>query len=189
MGNPGNPSAYAKELIKSGMSDTQAIAFANKYKVVDQYTDPESGFSGTVFQDTSGKIYMAIRGTEPTSGSDWSTNIADIGSDGIAIDQAIAMYNWYQRLITPVGSTATQYIYHKETTTLLGEIDEPAWLEETSVVVSNTGENEGGGLVGESNVTTTGHSLGGHWAMIMNRIAPCNLVILVVILCNLVGPN
>jgi hypothetical protein len=48
------PSDYALQLMDGGkgMSKTQAITFANKYKVIDQYTDPESGFSGTVFQET-----------------------------------------------------------------------------------------------------------------------------------------
>ena len=182
--------AYAENLQKNMSKDEFVIAllgsdkftlkmaeeFADKYTVIDQYTDSESGFSGTVFKDASGKVYMAIRGTESFAWppTDWSTNIADIGSDGIAIDQGIAMYNWYQRLITPVGSTATQYIYHKEIS-VDGEIIQPASLEEETVTVTNEGENEGGGLVGESNITTTGHSLGGHLAMIMSRIAP-NLV-------------
>ena len=176
-GDVGAPSNYAKLLIAGGMSEVQAIAFANQYTVVDQYTDPLSGFSGTLFQDASGKKYLAMRGTEnPTKSTagivDWAENIANIGSDGIAIDQGIAMYNWHQRLITPIGSTATQYIYHKETTNLLGQIDQPAWLERTSVVVTNTGAAAGGGLVGASNVAATGHSLGGHLAMMMSRIAP-----------------
>ena len=170
-GNPGDPSDYADLLIDGGMSETQAIDFANKYKVVDQYEDSGSGFSGTVFQDTSGKIFMAMRGTEPTSGSDWSTNIADIGSDGIAIDQGIALYNWYQRLITPVGLQAIQYIYHKEES-VLGVITQPASLEPTIVTVTGSDENMGGGLDGKSDIAVTGHSLGGHLAMIMNRIAP-----------------
>jgi hypothetical protein len=56
-----------------------------------------------VFQDTSGQIFMAMRGTEPAEiSTDWSTNIGDIGADGIAIEQGIAMYNWYQRLRSPV---------------------------------------------------------------------------------------
>jgi hypothetical protein len=171
-GEPGKPSNYAKLLINGGMSETQAIAFANKYTVVDQYEDPASGFSGTVFRDESGKVFMAMRGTEPTAFStDWPTNIADIGSDGIAIDQAIAMYNWYQRLITPVGSQAIQYIYHKEEN-VLGVIKKPATLEPTIVTVTESGENEGGGLDGVTDITVTGHSLGGHLAMIISRIAP-----------------
>ena len=171
-GNTGDPSDYADLLIDGGMSETQAIDFANKYTVVDLYEDPESGFSGTVFQDTSGKVFMAMRGTQPTAYlTDWPTNIADIGSDGIAIDQGIAMYNWYQRLITPVGSEAVQFVYYKEISAL-GKIINPAWLECKKVTVEGTGENEGGGLVGKSDIAVTGHSLGGHLAMIMSRIAP-----------------
>ena len=171
-GNTGDPSGYADLLIDGGMSETQAIDFANKYTVVDQYEDPESGFSGTVFQDTSGKVVMAMRGTQPTAFlTDWPTNIADIGSDGIAIDQGIAMYNWYQRLITPVGSEAVQFVYHKEISAL-GKIINPAWLECKKVTVEGAGVNEGGGLVGKSDIAVTGHSLGGHLAMIMSRIAP-----------------
>ncbi|MCB2218290.1 MAG: hypothetical protein KQH59_19705 [Desulfobulbaceae bacterium] len=168
-------SEYIIALKNEGMSTEQARAFANKYTVVDQYTDPDSGFSGTVFQDTSGKVFIAMRGTQPSAVfTDWPTNIADIGSDGIAIDQGIAMYNWYQRLITPVGEEATQYIYHKEIS-FSGVIIQSAWLEETTVTVTSQGENEGGGLVGKSDIAVTGHSLGGHLAMIMSRIAP-NLV-------------
>ncbi|MGB7933198.1 MAG: hypothetical protein WCH04_13415, partial [Gammaproteobacteria bacterium] len=54
-----------------GMSDAQARAFADTYTVVEQFNDPESGFSATIFQETNtgqesntGKIYFAIRGTE-----------------------------------------------------------------------------------------------------------------------------
>jgi hypothetical protein len=166
---------YLERLVNGGMSTEQANDFANKYKVIDLYTDPASGFSGVLFEDTSGKIFMAIRGTEPTAFStDWPTNIADIGSDGIAIEQGIAMYNWYQRLKTPVGSQAIQYIYHKEES-VLGVITKPASLEPTIVAVTASGEHEGGGLYGKSEIAVTGHSLGGHLAMIMSRLAP-NLV-------------
>lgn len=172
-----NDESYIQALTNNGkgMSIEQAKTFANKYKVIDQYTDESSGFSGVVFEDTSGKIFMAIRGTEPTAFStDWPTNIADIGSDGIAIEQGIAMYNWYQRLKTPVGSQALQYIYHKEES-VLGVITKPASLEPTIVTVTESGDSEGGGLYGKSEIAVTGHSLGGHLAMIMSRIAP-NLV-------------
>ncbi len=156
----------------NGMSFEQAKEFANRYKVIDQYTDPESGFSGTVFEDVFGKTFIAIRGTEGLKDlGDWSTNIGDIGADGIAIDQAIAMYNWYLRLTTEVGQDVVQYKYIKETTVTNTEggyeIETPARLETLNEL--STGN---GGLVGVYDVAVTGHSLGGHLAMIMSRIAP-----------------
>jgi Ca2+-binding RTX toxin-like protein len=176
-----DPSGYALQLMDEGnrMSKTQAIAFANNYKVIDQYTDSRSGFSGTVFQDQSDQVYIAIRGTEPFAfGTDWRTNIGDIGADGIAIDQGIAMYNWYQRLITPVGSTAQQYEYFEELNipTDFGElITIPARLQTTTVTVTSTGDTAGGYIAADSDIIATGHSLGGHLAMILSRLAPNNV--------------
>lgn len=48
-----------------GMSAAQATDFATKYTVVQQFTDPITGVSATVFQEIStGNRYVAIRGTE-----------------------------------------------------------------------------------------------------------------------------
>lgn len=78
-GTSEKPSDYANLLIDGGMSKSQAIDFANTYTVVEQYTDPISGFSGTVFKGLNEngvqQTYMAIRGTEPTAFStDWPEN-------------------------------------------------------------------------------------------------------------------
>jgi len=97
-GSPGATSNYAKALITGGMSEAQAIAFADKYTVDNQIPDTGSGFSGTIFKDASGQKYMAIRGTEGLNPLDWMTNVADIGSDGVAISQGLDMYNWYQEV-------------------------------------------------------------------------------------------
>ena len=78
-----------------GMSESQAKAFADRYTVVDQYTDPASGFSATVFQDAQGKRSLAIRGT-----SDVMDLIEDsaLAVSGAAGRQIIALYNYVQRL-------------------------------------------------------------------------------------------
>lgn len=56
-----------------GMSPTQATIFASSWKVVDQYTDPVTGVSATIFQAVSGgPKYLAIRGTD---------GLDDIGAD------------------------------------------------------------------------------------------------------------
>lgn len=63
-----------------GMAPTQASAFAAKWNVVTQYTDPITDVSATVFQTVSGgPKYLAIRGTD---------GLADIGTD---IDLAVGL--------------------------------------------------------------------------------------------------
>ena len=56
---------YTDALIDDGkgMSAAQAERFASTYTVVDQFTDPLSGLSATVFQQGATK-YLAIRGSE-----------------------------------------------------------------------------------------------------------------------------
>jgi len=91
---------YVAALVDAGMSQIQAENFANAYSVVGQYTDSLSGFSGTAFADSAVNKYFAIRGTQGLFSwdgwIDWLTNVADIGADGIAIHQGIAMFNWLQ---------------------------------------------------------------------------------------------
>lgn len=151
--DPNSP--YILALKKGGMSEAQAIAFANEYTTVDQYSDDVSGFSGTVFKDKAGNYHMAIRGSELTA-TDWSENFANIGSDGVAIEQGVSLYNWYQRLTSPAGSTVSQVAYHKEETDLLGNITTPAWLESYTV---SLGQNEGGELLNATSITVSGHSI------------------------------
>ena len=95
----GSPSKTA--LIDAGMSDSQATVFARDWRVVDQYTHTEqtpiyddggnitgylttsNGLTVTVFQEVStGKRYLAIRGTEATSGADLWTDLKDLVAIG-----------------------------------------------------------------------------------------------------------
>ena len=54
---------YAAALTDQGMTASQADQFADQYTVIDQVSDT-TGLSATIFQDLSGKRYLAIRGTE-----------------------------------------------------------------------------------------------------------------------------
>ena len=86
-----------------GMSQTQAETFARNWRVIDQLPNTDSGFSATVFQsiDDNNSYVLSIRGTETSiidGVIDWSTNLGDIGADGVAIAQAIDLFNYYQRL-------------------------------------------------------------------------------------------
>ncbi len=52
-----------------GMSPTQAARFASRWRVVDQYTDPRTGLSATVFEEVgTGERGLAIRGTQLEAG-------------------------------------------------------------------------------------------------------------------------
>jgi len=61
--NVGAPSQG--ELIQAGMSSVQAAQFASKWVVVEQYNDPITGVSATVFEEVgTGKKHLAVRGTQ-----------------------------------------------------------------------------------------------------------------------------
>jgi len=151
-------SEYVTSLKVAGMSQKQAELFADRYSVVDQYSDVITGFSGTVF-DKNGDKYIAIRGTQNLftfSGKvDWLTNVQGIGEEGIAITQSLAMFDWLQRLSGKAGNAVVQYFFNPITRTV-----------ETTTGIAN------GLLERQSSVTVSGHSLGGQLAMIMSRLAP-----------------
>jgi hypothetical protein len=76
------------------------------------------------------------------------------------------MFNWLQRAIGVRGNDVVQYVYHP------GYIDGNTnqyvspWL--TTTTATATGE-----LYGQTTpMSVTGHSLGGHLAMMMSRLAP-----------------
>lgn len=96
--DPNSP--YVKALINAGMSSQQAIDFANTYTVVDQYNDPVSGSSVTLF-DNGGTKYFAIRGTDPNNLGTPIDVIADIGVfEGLnGQQQYFALQSYYQSLI------------------------------------------------------------------------------------------
>jgi len=64
------------ELIKVGLSPSRAVDFATNWSIVDQYNEPSTGLSATVFEEVaSGRRYLAIRGTQPSG--------ADLTADGL----------------------------------------------------------------------------------------------------------
>ncbi len=75
-----------EDLKTAGMTAAQAAAFAATYSVVAQYNDPATDLSATVFADTNGAKYLAIRGTD--SGIDLVTDIVSIGLLGSTAFQA-----------------------------------------------------------------------------------------------------
>ncbi len=88
------PSGITVSALKqAGMTEIQATNFAATWTKVDQFTDPSTGLSATVFQENAtGQKYLAIRGTEP---SNWFQDI--IINDGIIavgyLPDALPQYN------------------------------------------------------------------------------------------------
>ncbi len=166
---PGMPTTtFRARLESAGMSSKQAEEFANNYSVIDQYSDSDSGFSATIFSDQSGRYYFAIRGSNgdplnPDFWKDWfSTNLGDVGLDGIAVKQGLALFNYLQRLLKPAGQLAPQF-----------EILPPDNNPNTGYFGQSTASGTGlGYLANVSGLTVAGHSLGGHLAMVMSRLVP-----------------
>ena len=81
-------SQYAAALRDSGrgLSNTQALHFVDTYAVAAQYNDDSNGLSVTVFTDTSGNNYLAVRGTDDLN--DVLSDLVDIALLGSTLLQA-----------------------------------------------------------------------------------------------------
>lgn len=155
-----------------GMSLTQAQTFASHWRVIDQLQNTIEGFSATAFQSIDDNSYvLSIRGTEISTIKDglvdWSTNLGDIAADGIAIAQAIDLFNYYQRLTVRQGEGLVQYTYFPAE----ANPEESGEGIPASITYTTTTATVDGELAGK-HVTVAGHSLGGHLALIMSRLVP-----------------
>ena len=52
--------------LKTELTSDEAATFSKKWTVKAQFSGDKSGASATVFADSTGKTYLAIRGTEPS---------------------------------------------------------------------------------------------------------------------------
>jgi hypothetical protein len=72
-----------------------------------------TGFSATLFKNSqTGAYSFAIRGTEPGYADLLGADFGDIVMDGIAMDQVVDMYNYWQSL-NHVGSLALQALIYR----------------------------------------------------------------------------
>lgn len=149
-------------LEKEGFSTAQAADFVTHWRVVDQQPDMLSGFSATVFQNiATGEYAVAVRGTNNVT--DWSyANIGGIGLHGMAMSQAVDMYNWMLRLTATQGQSVAQYQYIPES----GMPGMPGYQAEELSLAGNITVNSAGALAGKM-FSVAGHSLGGHLAVVL----------------------
>ena len=140
--------------------------------------DPNTGFAASLFVNSAtGEKVLGVRGTEPSGTQLFKdllkADLAEIGVIGMAVSQAVSLYNYIERLRTPQGGDVPLV------TLQVG--DAPAGVANKVEVqpgselwfVHGTAVGEGLGLLKPSDqVTITGHSLGGHLAAYGERLFP-----------------
>ncbi|ODS22979.1 hypothetical protein AB835_11285 [Candidatus Endobugula sertula] len=179
-GKETSDSKQIRSLESAGMNSTQAANFSDKYTdIVIQHTDP-SGFSATVFLSSDNKLSLAIRGTDQIIGADLDDD-ANIITSGLAIQQALVMYNWWLRVNAPAGQEVPQYDMAFYTVSHTPPEGAQFWYEvspqsvylQPSTTAVATGEvNDAMAITGESRLDITGHSLGGHLSMVFAGLFP-----------------
>ena len=158
-----DPTVTAKQALQNeGMASTQATAFLKDWREVDQ-SPPlgvfGNGFSATLFerldanQQPTGQYTLSIAGS--VSPIDFANDLLDLNSGGVAYFQVQSMINYVLRL--QAGSTGTTRQIE-----LLTGATAPSW---TSTQVSGLGPG-----ISPSQLTITGHSLGGFLGQVFQRI-------------------
>lgn len=138
------------------------------YTFIDQRPNRPSGFSATAFQSNAdGRIVLAVRGTE--FDTDFVADVLDADFLGIVLAgkakrQLIDAYRYYRQLSTAAGD---RVIYTQQ------ELAELARLGDSDVVADLGGgwvapvDSGLGVMSSTSGLDLTGHSLGGHMAVLL----------------------
>jgi Ca2+-binding RTX toxin-like protein len=171
----------------SPFSQGQAEDFTNRYLVLNQYRDFNTmitgGFSGTLFQDrnSANRLILAIAGTEfeNDKGRDLFLTDLEIGEYGYARPQVLGLYRYIKQLQTGAGATV-QYT-NAELSALFNVVGFSREYPELKVLSSalradkgiDAGQGAGNALIPVgAKVSLAGHSLGGHMALLAQRLFP-----------------
>jgi Ca2+-binding RTX toxin-like protein len=167
-------------------SETQADLFTDRYSVVDQFQETSvsdsNGFSATVFQDESNtnRVVLSFRGTEFGSDTPRDFVVTDlrIGTTGYAFPQALSLYRYVKQLQAVEGE---QVAYSEEEMANLYALSKGNDIPPSSLVGSSSfnefkqelaGDIGLGVLQDGMEIDLAGHSLGGHLAMLAQRLFP-----------------
>tara|TARA_R110002050_G_scaffold259795_2_gene399288 strand:+ start:769 stop:1422 length:654 start_codon:yes stop_codon:yes gene_type:complete len=169
-------SALAAALSENdNMTETQAEYFASRYKVIIQQPTTESGFSATVFQRIGdGSFHMAMRGTDSIVPDFISANAQNLRY-GMALEQVADMLNFYLE-ITGAGEIP-QYEFKLvlHTDLAAGQKSFDPLNSAYRIVFVNKAPINVSGIVGvdtSSQISISGHSLGGHLASAFSLLLP-----------------
>lgn len=104
---------------KADFSKTQAEDFIANYEIVSHLPDTISDYSATVFrrknpQDGEPEYVFSCRGTAGLLTDVLGVDVGDIVANGAAWEQIVDQYNYWQRLITPIGQTCKQAYFDNE---------------------------------------------------------------------------
>ena len=168
----------------------EKIFLENKenFSVLSYHPNDESGFKASLYGNGKEKI-LAICGTEPYVPDLTQADIADIGIFGLAIHQAVGLFNYVMRLRAAPGESNVLQLRFMEVNDLLGVPVPPGvnylvrsdptdgvsdyyWFEASYTGKAEADTNPAAQLSASDTLTLTGHSLGGHLANFALRLFP-----------------
>jgi len=168
-------------------SSKQAKNVVDNWHVLSQQPNTVTGFSATLYsnKNNSRDVLISIRGTElhVELNRDIGAGLGDIVLDGLAFDQLVDLYNYWQYLSAPQGGAyvAARWVDFDPRRHALADVimalpsAKLITIEKGSSDVFFSGSDRalGSGLAASAtSVAVTGHSLGGHLAAAFTRLFP-----------------
>ena len=194
-GNGGNDGALKREITNKdtgAFSEREATDFSSRFILLHQFreTSVSNGFSASLFQDKqSGQLVFSIRGTEIPLDITRDLFVTDlrIGIDGYASPQVLSLYRYFKQLNT-VGGVAVSYTAREIANLEAVYVDQfpdtdfrrADWAKYKASLLADIGVDAGQGagkalIPADQTVDVAGHSLGGHLALLMDRLFPARI--------------